>query len=156
MSMNVSGSGAVSDINVTPFCDVCLVLLIIFMVVTPMLQKGVPVDLPAARNPQGESEADKEGSIILAVTKDKNVVHFYFGDKDRPLEALKDDLSEAYQRGPSKRVFLKGYKEIGFGEVKRVLKIVQDVGFKQIGLLAQHVDEKGMPVTGNAASSMAK
>ncbi len=154
MSMNVGGNSAVSDINVTPFCDVCLVLLIIFMVVTPLLQKGVPVELPQSRNPQAQSEADKETSIILAVTMDKNVVHYYFGDKDRPLEALREDLSEAFQRRPDRRVFLKGYRNIEFVEVKRMLKVVQDVGFKQIGLLSQHVDEKGNVVTGNAASSM--
>jgi len=126
-------------------------------VVTPMLQKGVPVELPTARNPGAQSEADKEGNVILAIRLESdNQAHFYFGDKDRPLEALQEDLSEAYQRNPSKRVFLKGFKDINFVEVKKVLKVVQNVGFKQIGLLTQHVDANGVPVTGNAASSMAQ
>lgn len=156
MSMDVGGSGAaVSDINVTPFCDVCLVLLIIFMVVTPMLQSGVPVNLPPSRNPTPQPEADKEGNIILAVRMEKdNQAHFYLGEKDRPLEALREDMLEEYERNPSKKVFLKGDKAIDFVEVKRVLQVVQSVGFKQIGLLSQHVDEKGNAIAGNAAAGM--
>jgi biopolymer transport protein ExbD len=156
--MDVGGGDNVqSDINVTPFCDVCLVLLVIFMVITPMLQSGVPVDLPTSRNPAGQPEADKEGNIILAVNMEKdNQAHYYFGDKDRPLEALQEDLSDAYRVNPAKRVFLKGYKQIDFVEIKKVLKIVQNVGFKQIGLLSQHVDANGLPVSGNAASEIAQ
>jgi biopolymer transport protein ExbD len=157
--MDVGGGGNVqSDINVTPFCDVCLVLLVIFMVITPMLQSGVPVVLPTSRNPQGQPEADREGNIILAVkiNKDDNQAHYYFGEKDRPLEALQEDLSDAYRENPAKKVFLKGYKQIDFIEIKKVLKIVQNVGFKQIGLLSQHVDANGMAVSGNAASEIAQ
>ena len=65
--------GAVSDINVTPMVDVMLVLLIIFMVITPMLQKGVSVDMAKADNPRDMQDADKEDAVVLAITRDGKI-----------------------------------------------------------------------------------
>jgi biopolymer transport protein TolR len=151
MGMNVSGgrSGMTSDINVTPFCDVCLVLLIIFMVVTPLLQKGVPVLLPSARNP--EPEPEKESNITISVQADGKV---YYGDKWVPSDALRENLTEAYSRNPGRAVYIKGDKRVAFGDIKQVLRTIQDVGFKTVGMVSQHVDAQGNVVTGNAASAV--
>ncbi|MGA9753013.1 MAG: biopolymer transporter ExbD [Acidobacteriota bacterium] len=152
MSMDVgNGSGGFkNDINVTPFCDVCLVLLIIFMVVTPLLQKGVPVQLPTAMNPSNEPE--KESNVTISIQADGKI---YYGDKWVPIDVLKDNLQEAYARNPGRAVYIKGDKRLDFGQVKDVLRYTQAVGFKGVGLVSQHVDAKGNVVTGNAASAVA-
>jgi len=152
MGMNVGGGkGALSsDINITPFADVCLVLLIIFMVVTPMLQKGVAVSLPNARNPQVQAENDK--NIMIAVREDGKV---YYGSKWVPMDVLKDNLMEDYTKNPGREVYIKGDKRLAFKDIKEVLRYVQGAGFKQVGLVAQHVDEKGNVISGNTAGAMA-
>jgi biopolymer transport protein ExbD len=151
MAMSVGGKGAaIADINITPFADVCLVLLIIFMVVTPLLQKGVPVNLPTARNP--EPQAEKESNINISIQSDGKI---YYGAKWIPSDVLRESLQEDYARNPARDVYIKGDKRIDFGTVKEVLRVVQSVGFKQVGMVVQHVDEKGNPVTGNAASAVA-
>jgi biopolymer transport protein ExbD len=155
MAMDVGGADKVnSEINITPFCDVVLVLLIIFMVVTPMLQKGVPVNLPTARNPEVQPDADKESSIIIAVPVEGK--YYLVGKEPIPFEALRENLAENYQRNSSKPVFIKAGRSLPFSEVKKVLKAVQDTGFKKVALLSQHVDEKGNIIAGNPASAMKK
>lgn len=155
MGMDVGGSNKVnSEINVTPFCDVVLVLLIIFMVVTPMLQKGVPVNLPNSRNPEVQPDADKENSLIIAIPQEGR--YYLSGTEPIPFEFLREGLNENYQRNAQKPVFIKASRSLPFSEVKKVLKAVQDTGFKKVALLSQHVDEKGNIITGNPASSLAK
>lgn len=152
MGMDVgSGKKVNSEINVTPFCDVVLVLLIIFMVVTPMLQKGVPVNLPPSRNPDVQPDAEKESSIIIAIPAEQK---YHLAKDSLPFEALKEQLYENYQRNPSKPVFIKASRNLPFSEVKKVLKAVQDIGFKKVALLTQHVDEHGNIIAGNPASAM--
>lgn len=151
MGMDIGGTGAVrSDINVTPLVDVCLVLLIIFMVVTPMLQEGVAVQLPNARQP--EPQPDKDKAIQLAIRQDGQ---FFFGENLVPEEVLRSMLSDEYARNENKAIYLKADRRIPFGQVKSLMRVVQDIGYKHVGLVAQHVDEKGNPVTGNAANQMA-
>ncbi len=154
MSMNVgkSGGGLTSDINVTPFCDVCLVMLIIFMVVTPLLQKGKPVLLPTVRNPEVQDE--KESNIYITVETNPDGTKVYFADKWVPADVLRENLQEAYQRNPAKAIYIKGDKRVDFVDVKNVLRAIQSVGFKNVGLVAQHVDEKGNVVAGNAAGAI--
>jgi biopolymer transport protein ExbD len=151
MGMNVGGKGEMNaNINITPFADVCLVLLIIFMVVTPLLQKGVPVNLPTARNP--EPQPEKESNINISIQQDGKL---YYGSKWIPGDVLRENLQEDYARNPGRDVYIKADRRVEFSYVKDVLKVVQSVGFKGVGLVAQHVDEKGNPVTGNAAGAIA-
>lgn len=152
MGMDIgNGSGGLkNDINVTPFCDVCLVLLIIFMVVTPLLQKGVPVVLPTARNPVAQPE--KESNVNISIQADGKI---WYGQKWIPTDVLRENLQEDYARNPSRKVYIKGDKRLDFGQVKDVLRVVQATGFKSVGLVAQHVDAQGNVVTGNAASAVA-
>ncbi len=147
MGMHVGGSTKTvkTDINVTPFCDICLVLLIIFMVVTPMLQKGIHVQLPKALNPV--TQPDSKSNLTITIQADGKV---WYGPKWIPSDVLREKLQEAYARNPTRDVYIKGDEHLEFKAVKSVLRVVRSVGFKQVGLVAQHVDASGNPVTGNA------
>lgn len=128
----LSHAGLNSDINVTPLVDVCLVLLIIFMVVTPMLQKGVPVNLPVTEDP--EKTPDTEKQLQISVKADGSV---YVGPnvirKDQVEQALKD----IQERTPDREVAVKGDRAVKYGDVVDVLKACRDVGFNDVGLVAQ-------------------
>ena len=121
-----------ADINVTPLVDVCLVLLIIFMVVTPMLQKGVPVNLPVTEEP--EKTPDTEKQLQISVKADGSV---YLGPNVVRKEEVKTQLEEIHQRTPDREIAVKGDKLVKYGDVLDVLKACRDVGFNDVGLIAQ-------------------
>jgi len=102
LSKRDEGSKVSSDINVTPMVDVMLVLLIIFMVVTPMLQHGVPVDMAKVNNPTDMHDADKEDALLVAITRDD---HVFFGTDpvkvDELTQKIKDRLANRTDRGLS-------------------------------------------------------
>jgi len=133
MGMDVKGGGGVrSDINVTPLVDVVLVLLIIFMVVTPMLQRGKDVQLPVTKNPNS-SKSDEENEILLSVTKDGNI----YLDTDRVTKSeLEQSMAETYARSPGKKIVLKGDRRLTFGEVKDVMMVVNNAGFTNVAVMA--------------------
>jgi biopolymer transport protein TolR len=118
MGMAVGGGGGVkSDINVTPLVDVVLVLLIIFMVVTPMLQKGKDVQLPVTSGPE-EKKTDEENEMLVSVTADGEV----WVDTTRYSRSeLVQFMSETYQRAPGKIIVIKGDRRLAFGDVKEVM-----------------------------------
>jgi biopolymer transport protein ExbD len=122
-----------SAINVTPLVDVMLVLLIIFMVITPMLQKGPQVIMPKASNPPQKPE--EKTQILITVTERKVV----FVEKD----AMQDDaqfaarIAEEYQRNKNATVVMKGDARLTYGDVKKVMLKVKEVGFEQVGLITQ-------------------
>jgi len=145
MGMSVGGKGKVkSDINVTPLVDVVLVLLIIFMVVTPMLQKGRPVLLPSTANPSALPEDDTELLISVAFSGPGNPVSVWLESKQVSLPDLEALLMETYQRNPNKRVVLKGDKRLNYGDVKDVMMVVHKAGFSGVGIVAE---KKGVPGT---------
>jgi biopolymer transport protein TolR len=121
-----------SDINVTPLVDVCLVLLIIFMVVTPMLQKGVPVNLPVTEAP--EKTPDTEKQLQISVKADGTI---YVGPTAIHREQLKSSLEEIHQRTPDREVAVKGDRLVKYGAVLDALKACRDVGFNDVGLVTQ-------------------
>src|SRR6266545_7920052 len=121
-----------ADINVTPLVDVCLVLLIIFMVVTPMLQKGVPINLPVAEDP--EKTPDTEKQLQISVKADGTV---YLGSSAVRKEEVKSQLEDIHQRTPDREIAVKGDKLVKYGDVLDVLKACRDVGFNDVGLIAQ-------------------
>jgi biopolymer transport protein ExbD len=138
MAMGTGPSrGVKSEINVTPLVDVVLVLLIIFMVVTPMLQRGKDVRLPQAHKPDEET---KEGDpLILSVTKDKRV----FVEAD-----LYDDtsfsqrVSQELTRQPGRKIVLKGDEALTFGEVRRVMDLARRAGARGIALGVEEMKAK--------------
>jgi biopolymer transport protein TolR len=130
-----SGRGQIqSDINVTPLVDVCLVLLIIFMVVTPLLQKGISVQLPSTDNPAKKPENDKQ-KLISVVAQTPPV--YYIESKPYPKNEFQKELDELYQRSPSTELVIKADKRLKYGDVKDVMKMCKEAGFQNIGLIAE-------------------
>jgi biopolymer transport protein ExbD len=127
------GGGINSNINVTPLVDVVLVLLIIFMVVTPMLQKGKDVLLPVTSNPESE-KSDDENEVLLSVTQDGNI---YLDTARVGLDELMMAMSETYQRNPGKKIVIKGDRRLTFGEVKEVMLVANEAGFTNVAIMAE-------------------
>jgi TolR protein len=128
----LSKVGLNADINVTPLVDVCLVLLIIFMVVTPMLQKGVPVNLPVTEEP--EKTPDSEKQLQISVKSDGTV---YLGSTVVRKEQVQSELEQIHQRTPDREIAVKGDKQVKYGAVLDVLKSCREDGFNNVGLIAQ-------------------
>jgi len=126
--------GAVSDINVTPMVDVMLVLLIIFMVITPMLQHGTSVNMARAYNTRDMQDADKEDAVLLAVTKDGKI--FLQSDRIEPNQittTVKDRIADKLD----KTVYVKSDREAKYGVVVTVVDNVRAAGVDSLGLLAE-------------------
>ncbi len=138
MGMSVGGSGGFnSDINVTPMVDIMLVLLIIFMVVTPLLQHGVSVTLPAnMRNPEEDGRIIKESSVVVAVTKDDEI---YLGKTEIERSALQSEIEAkmAEVTAPEDRVvYIKGDAQANYGSIVEAVNIIRQAGIDRIGLVA--------------------
>jgi biopolymer transport protein ExbD len=121
-----------ADINVTPLVDVCLVLLIIFMVVTPMLQKGVPVNLPVTEAP--EKTPDSEKQLQISIKDDGSV---YVGPNVVRKDQVESLLKEIHERTPDREIAVKGDRLVKYGDIVDVLKACREVGFNDVGLIAQ-------------------
>jgi biopolymer transport protein ExbD len=127
-----TAAGLNSEINVTPLVDVCLVLLIIFMVVTPMLQKGVPVNLPVTEEP--EKTPDTEKQLQISVKADGTV---YLGSLPVLKQQVQSELEKIHERTPDREIAVKGDKLVKYGAVLDALKACREVGFNNVGLIAQ-------------------
>jgi biopolymer transport protein ExbD/biopolymer transport protein TolR len=123
-----------SDINVTPMVDVMLVLLIIFMVITPMLQKGVSVTLAKTDNPIKMPEADKEDALIVAIMRDGKI---YFNSDVVTADALTDKVKDRLANTSNKRIFVKADAGAKYGDVVAVVDDVRSAGVDQLGLLTE-------------------
>jgi biopolymer transport protein TolR len=137
MSMNVGGSkgGVMADINVTPMADIMIVLLIIFMVITPMLQKGVDVRLPTAGNTK--EKKDEQKTITVAIKKDTTV--FLGGVKVEKTEDLVPQLKEKLEDVPegSRILYLKADAELAYSEVMKVMDLAREAGVEEVALIAE-------------------
>ena len=142
MGMGGGGErGAVNaDINVTPMADVMLVMLIIFMVVTPMLQKGAPVDLPKTKNPLEMSEADKDDAIRVGIARDGK---FYLGTERIVVDDLAGKVTELLaSREGDKTVYVKADARASYGDVVKVVDAIRTAGVDRVGLLSEKLDEE--------------
>jgi len=140
----------VADINVTPMVDVMLVLLIIFMVITPMLSKGVSVDMVKTRNPIAMQAADKSDAVMVAVTRDGNV--FLGSDRILP-EDLPQKVKDLLTNKLDKTVFVKCDQRANYGKVVDVVDNLRAAGVDQLGLLTEQLQEKAKPGAAPAASA---
>ena len=123
-----------SEINVTPFVDVMLVLLIVFMVTAPLLTVGVPVDLPQTRAPALGQDPEP-----LAVTIDAGG-QIYLQDTPVEIEELVPRLEAIAQNGYDQRVFVRGDRTVEYGVVAGVMGLLSSAGFTRIGLVNQGED----------------
>src|SRR5436309_7519355 len=136
MAMAVRNEGAKvnSNINVTPMVDVMLVVLIIFMVITPMLQKGVTVDLAQTANPKPMPDAEKEDALIVAVMKDGSI----FFDTQRVVpEELTQKVKDRVSNRTNKEVFVKADARAKYKSVVDVVDNVRAAGVDTLGLLTE-------------------
>ncbi len=131
----------VADINVTPMVDVMLVLLIIFMVITPMLQKGVSVDLVRARNPRTMPDADKEDAVLVAVSRDGRIFLCPGCAQVKP-EDLTKKVKDMLSSKLDKTVYVKSDARAKYKDVVDVVDNVRAAGVDQLGLLTEKVEEK--------------
>jgi biopolymer transport protein TolR len=123
-----------SEINVTPMVDVMLVLLIIFMVVTPMLQKGVSVDMAQVNNPEQMPDADKEDALLVSITRDGKV---YFGSEQVTVDNLTSKVKDKLASKQDKRVYVKADMRAHYGNVVQVVDGVRSAGVDDLGLLTE-------------------
>jgi len=133
--------GAMADINVTPMVDVMLVMLIIFMVITPMLSKGISVDLVKTKNPIAMQAADKDDAILISVTKDGKV---YLGsDQFSSLTDLGVKVKDRLTAKLDKTVYMKSDSRARFERVVEVIDNLRAFGVDQLGLLTEQIKEGG-------------
>ncbi len=123
-----------SDINVTPMVDVMLVLLIIFMVVTPMLNNKVNIDLPTSTAAVVMEDASKEDAIVVAVTRDGKT--FLGGDQVSPSE-LGEKISAKLENKTDKRVYFRGDVRSNYGKVMGAIDGIRAAGVSQLGMIAE-------------------
>jgi biopolymer transport protein TolR len=151
MAMQASGTDEfTADINITPMVDIMLVLLIIFMVVTPLLQQGVTVNLPRETENATEDQAiNKETSVVLAVP-DNNMI--YIGKEPYPKDQLGDKIKKLMERKTEaeKIVYIKAGTNVDYGNLVEIINIIRKQNIDKIGLVADR--KKG----GGAAKSAAQ
>jgi len=145
MAKKTTTLGAVSDINVTPMVDVMLVLLIIFIVITPMLQKGTSVDMVKATNTRDMQDADKEDAILLAVTRDGKI---YLGSSTIAPDEITTTVRDRLSGKLDKTVYVKSDARAKYGVVVTVVDNVRAAGVDSLGLLAEKREERRIPTPG--------
>lgn len=137
MSVSVGGTSEYnSEINVTPMVDVMLVLLIIFMIVTPLLQQGVSVNLPRDMiSPDEDGDIAKDTSVIIAIPDNNN---FYIGKDPFPIDALGEVIKRRMEgKTPDKRiVYIKSGVDVDYGRVVQAIDTIRKQDIDKIGLVA--------------------
>lgn len=128
----------VADINVTPMVDVMLVMLIIFMVITPMLSKGVSVDMVKTKNPIAMQAADKEDAVLVAVTRDGGV---FLGSTRMRSEDLPQKVKDLLTNKLDKTCYLKADSRARYEKVVEVVNNMRAGGVDQLGLLTEQITE---------------
>jgi biopolymer transport protein TolR len=136
MSMEIGGKGVKSDINITPLVDVVLVLLIIFMVITPLLQRGKAVQLPKAKL---VSELKQGDPILLSVTRDKKI---YIDKNEVKKESLAEALTAEMASMPGSPILLKGDRELDYKTIREVILEVTKTHVMGVSLAASELKEK--------------
>ncbi|HUE54732.1 MAG TPA: biopolymer transporter ExbD [Candidatus Udaeobacter sp.] len=128
--------------NVIPMADIMLVLLIIFMVVTPMLQKGQSVDLAKTDNPRDMTDADKDDAVIVAITRDDKI---YLGNTQLAKEDLTGQIKDKISTRIDKTVYVKSDARAKYGVVVAVVDEIRSAGVDQLGLLTERNQKTTSP-----------
>ena len=131
-----------SSPNVIPMADIMLVLLIIFMVVTPMLQKGVSVDMARVNNPHEMQDADKDDAIIVAITRDGTI---YLKNTKMSKDDLSGQIKDLIANRLDKTVYVKSDARAKYGDVVAVVDEIRSAGVDQLGLLTERNQERRTP-----------
>jgi biopolymer transport protein ExbD/biopolymer transport protein TolR len=134
MAYKPQAGAQVSTPNVVPMADIMLVLLIIFMVVTPMLQKGVSVDMAPVSNPREMHDADKDDAVIVAVTRDGTL---YLGNTRIAKKDITGEVKDRIANKLDKTVYVKSDARAKYGDVVAVVDEIRSAGVDQLGLLTE-------------------
>ena len=129
MAFSTNNKGPQADINVTPLVDIVLVLLIIFMVITPMLQDGPNVKLPKAANTVSSEESSE--ATLVSVKRDGSI---YVGDVQMGVEELRAELAMVLEPDPYKYILIKGDEQARYADVRAVMEVCEELGAKSVGL----------------------
>jgi biopolymer transport protein TolR len=145
MAMDLGGAkgGVKSDINVTPLCDVMLVLLIIMMIVAPLLQQGVSVSLPKAGNTVDKPEV--QGQTVIAIARDKTM---YVNAKPVQEAEMATRINEILENAKEKVVLIKADEEVPYSAVMAAMDQLRQAGIEDIGLIADPKKGPGGPTGG--------
>jgi biopolymer transport protein ExbD len=130
--------------NVIPMADIMLVLLIIFMVVTPMLQKTHQVDLASVNDPRDMKDADKDDAIVVAVTRDGTL---YLGNSKIKKEEITGQIKDQIANKLDKTVYVKSDSRAKYGDVVAVVDEIRSAGVDSLGLLTEKTKALGGPST---------
>jgi len=137
MAISVGKAGEVtSEPNVVPLCDVLLVLLIIFMVVTPLIQKGVDVRLPDALNTINMPENPE---VVLSIRKDGTI---YVNQEQATEENLQTILEEAFLTATEKKLYLRADQNLEYGKIIDIIEILKNAGIEIIGIITEKKAER--------------
>jgi biopolymer transport protein ExbD/biopolymer transport protein TolR len=128
--------------NVIPMADIMLVLLIIFMVITPMLHKGVPVNMASARNVDQMQPADRDNAIIVAVTRDGKT---YLGNNVVSLDEITDQVKDQIANRLDKTVYVRSDARAKYGDVVKAVDAVRSAGVENLGLLTERTPSSRTP-----------
>jgi len=131
-----SRNGAMSQINVTPFVDVMLVLLIIFMVTAPMMQQGLQVNLPKT---QAKSLSADQETVVVSVDRTGRV---FINNTETPHEELASRLMNIFATRTKKEVFLKADKDVPYGDVVKTMAEIKGAGIERLGMMTEPVQRK--------------
>ncbi len=125
-----------SEINVTPFVDVMLVLLIIFMVTAPLLTVGIPVDLPKVK---ADALTDQKDPLEITVKIDGNI---FLGESEVKVENLVPRLNAITDQNTETRIYLRGDRIVAYGRIMEIMSIINSAGYKKVALVTQNPKEK--------------
>jgi biopolymer transport protein TolR len=145
MAMSQDTKGLRAEINVTPLVDVMLVLLIIFMVITPMLQRGKPVQLPETEQPEKKPDDGKDLVVSIEfLSKNGSEIDYrlYIGREMVDVDTLRARLQDELRKDPARNVYLKGDRRLNYGVVRRMMELCHDVGFPQVQLATDELKSK--------------
>jgi biopolymer transport protein ExbD/biopolymer transport protein TolR len=134
ISVRDEGHKVSSNINVTPMVDVMLVLLIIFMVITPMIQNKVSVDMARVNNPIAMPDADKEDAIVVAITRDGGV---FLGQDKTSISELGAQVRDKISDKPGKTIYIRADARAQYRAVEDAIDAVRTAGVEDVGLLTQ-------------------
>ena len=139
MAIQLSDKGLRSEINVTPLVDVMLVLLIIFMVITPMLQRGKAVQLPQVAAPEKQPDDGKD--IILSVEYLGSTRYgLYVGQSPVEEPSLRSRLQDELRRDPAREIYVKGDTRLTYGAIRKVMEACHEAGFRQVRLATEELE----------------
>ena len=126
--------------NVIPMADIMLVLLIIFMVVTPMLSKGLSVELAKVNNPSDMPDADKDDAVIVGISASGDV---YLGSTKSDITQISDQVKDRISNKLDKTVFVKSDGRAKYGDVVKVVDEIRSAGVDNVGLITDRAEQKG-------------